>query len=76
MKLRYRHVRVITGVPDDRDALCISLEVRSIRTNQELGRVVTLEEERMAGGSVTVYTFKIEKRASRIAQFRCIRVRS
>ena len=69
-------MRVVARVADNRDALCVSLEVCSVHTKQELRRVVTLVEERMAGRSVAVERFKIELRASGIAQFRCIRMGS
>src|SRR5215469_10262366 len=60
MQLRHQHVRIVARVADNRDALCISLEVCSVQTKQELRWVVTLVEERMAGRSVSVQAFKVE----------------
>jgi hypothetical protein len=54
MKLRYQHVRIVARVADNRYALCVSLEVCCVHTKQELRRVVTLVEERMASRSVPV----------------------
>ena len=72
MQLRHQHVRIVARVADNRDALCVSLQVCSVHTKQELRRVVTLVEERMAGRSVAVEGFKIELRAASIVQFRGI----
>jgi hypothetical protein len=46
------------------------LHVCSVYTKQELRRIVTLVEERMAGRSVAVQAFKVELRAAGIVQFR------
>ena len=66
MQLRDQHVRVVARVADNRDALCVSLEVSSVHTKQELRRVVTLVEERMAGRSVAVQRFEVELRTASI----------
>ena len=72
MQLRHQHVRIVARIADNRDALCVSLQVCSVQTKQELRRVVALVEEWMAGRSVAVQAFKIELRAARIVQFRRI----
>ncbi len=72
MQLGHQHVRIVARVADDCDAFCVTLHVCSVSTKQELRRIVTLVEERMAGRSVTVQAFKVELRAAGIVQFRWI----
>src|SRR5260370_998634 len=62
-----QHVRIVSWVADDCDALCISWYVCSIQTKQKLRWVIALVEERMAGWPVAVKAFKVELRAARIA---------
>ena len=76
MKLGHQHVRVIARVPNNGDALRVSLDVCSVQPKQELCRIVTLIEERITGRSVAVQVLKVELRASSIAQLRCVRMRS
>jgi len=72
MELRHQHMGIVARVADNCHAFCISLQVCSFRAEQELRWVVTLVEERMAGGSIAVQAFKVELRAARIMQFRSI----
>jgi hypothetical protein len=76
MHLRDQHVGIVARIADNCDALCVSLHVCFAYTKQELRWVVTLVEERMAGRSIAVQTFKVELRAARIVQFRRIGIRS
>jgi len=69
-------VRIVPRIADDCDTVYISLQVSSLRAEQELRRIVTLVEEWMTGRSVTVQAFKIELRAARIEQFPRIRMGS
>src|SRR5262249_47608499 len=65
---RHEHVRVVTRIADNRRSLNVSLEVCPIQAEQELRRIVTLVQERMAGWSVAVQTFKVEMRTPGISQ--------
>src|ERR1700722_4364145 len=74
MQLRYEHMRIVARVADNRDALCVSLQVCSVQPKEELCWIAALVEEWMAGRSVAVEAFKIELRAARIVQPRDIGV--
>src|SRR5713101_2362340 len=76
MQLRHQHVRIVARVADDCDAICVSLYVYSVRTEQEFRWVITLVEERMAGRPVAVQAFQVELRTARIVQLRSIGVAS
>ena len=66
-QLRYQHVRIVARINDNRDAICVSLEICSARTKRELRWVVTLIEEGMPGRSIAVEAFKVELMPASIA---------
>ena len=54
MQLRDQHVRIVARIANNRDALCVALEVESIGAKQELRWIVALVEEWISGRSVAV----------------------
>src|ERR1700678_84985 len=70
MQLRHQHVRIVARITYDRGTLPVSLQICSIQAKQKLRRVVTLEEERVAGRPVAVQCFQVELRAAGVVAFR------
>ena len=54
MQLRHENVRIVAGISDHCDALYVALYVCSIRAKQELCRLITPEQERMADGPIPI----------------------
>src|SRR5262249_52418626 len=68
MHLRYEHVRVVARIADQRSSFGVARHVGASRPEQELRRILTLVEKRMADGTVPVETLKIQLRGSSVPQ--------
>ena len=74
MQLRNQHVRIVSRIADNRDAIRVPLHVGSAGAEQELRGIVALVQKWMTGRSVAVQTFKVDLRGACVAQFRCVGV--
>ena len=68
MHLRHEHVRIVPRIADDRGAFAVASDVLSVRSHEELCRIVPLKQVGMSDRSVAVQTFKVQLRRSRIPE--------
>src|SRR6476661_1902360 len=61
-------MRVVPGIADDRRALVVPQEVVTATAEQELGRILALEQVGMPDRAVPVEALEIDLRRSRVAQ--------
>ena len=62
MHLGHEYVRVIPRISDDRSSLAVTQHVISIRPGQQLCRIASLKEVRVANRSVAIKRLKIQSR--------------